>query len=58
MEAEYLALNTVMRALIPLIHVPTELAHAFDLHIHDESSICTVFQNNQAALTLATQNLG
>ena len=56
MEAEYIALNTAMRALLPIKHVLSEFTGAFDFPVDKKSMICTVFEDNQAALTLATQD--
>lgn len=54
MEAEYVALSTAMRALIPVKSVMTTIAKALDLHTVDSSNISTVWEDNEAALTLAT----
>jgi hypothetical protein len=56
MEAEYIALSTAMRAFLPLKHVLNELVKAFELKIDTSSTISTVFEDNQPALTLATQD--
>jgi hypothetical protein len=56
MEAEYIALSTAMRAFIPIRHVLQELVSTFKLPVDKESLISTVFEDNQPALTLATQD--
>ena len=56
MEAEYIALSTAMRAFIPIRHVLQELVTTFNLPVDKESLISTVFEDNQPALTLATQD--
>jgi hypothetical protein len=56
MEAEYIALSTAMRAFLPIRHVLHELVTAFHLPIDKENYISTVFEDNQPALTLATQD--
>ena len=45
-----------MRAFIPLRHVLQELVTTFHLPVDKESLISTVFEDNQPALTLATQD--
>lgn len=56
MEAEYIALSTAMRAFIPLRHVLDELVQSFKLPVDKDSVVSTVFEDNQPALALATQD--
>jgi hypothetical protein len=54
MEAEYVALSTAMRALLPLKAVLQTLSKAMNIKIDESSSISTVWEDNEAALTLST----
>lgn len=54
MAAEYIALSTAMRAIIPLRHIYFDLTKALRLPQDEKSSLTTVFEDNQAALKLAT----
>jgi hypothetical protein len=56
MESEYIALSTSMRVLIPLRYVLEEVANTLDLDYDSSSTMSTVWEDNQAALILATTN--
>jgi hypothetical protein len=53
-EAEYIALSTAMRVLVPLRETLGELSNALRLPTTKESEISTVFEDNQAAIILAS----
>jgi hypothetical protein len=53
MEAEYVALSTAMRALIPVKAVLSTITKALSLDSPEGSNISTVWEDNEAALTLA-----
>jgi hypothetical protein len=52
-EAEYIALSTAMRALLPLRALFTSLAGSLDLSRDEITKVCAVWEDNRAALTLA-----
>jgi len=54
MSAEYIALSTAMWSLIHLRNVHHEVVKALQLPWTIESSISTVYEDNQACLILAT----
>lgn len=54
MESEYVALSSAMRALIPVKSILKTISSALDLPIAPDSGISTVWEDNKAALTLAT----
>ena len=55
MEAEYVALSTAMRALLPMRRKLEEICTHFELPMEGLSTITSsVFEDNQAALQLAT----
>jgi hypothetical protein len=56
MEAEYIALSTAMRSFVPLRRVLGDLTTSLGVKVEPDSEISTVFEDNQAALTLATQD--
>jgi len=54
MEAEYIAMSTVCRELIPLLDLIKEIAAALDVSIQDVVSIhTTIWEDNVGASTLA-----
>ena len=55
-EAEYSSLASGMRALIPLRHIFKEIATTFRIPSNRVSFISHVFEDNQAALYIATAN--
>ena len=54
MSAEYIALSTVMHSLIHLRNVHHEVVKVLKLPWSKESSISTVYEDNQACVILAT----
>ena len=55
MESEYISLSMAMRSLIYLRGMLFEIDRIFDLSLGSRiSTILTVFEDNQPALTLAT----
>jgi hypothetical protein len=53
-EAEYIALSTAMRALLPLRALFKSLAGSLTLLHEEVTKVCAVWEDNQAALKLAT----
>ena len=56
MEAEYIAASTSMRTLIPLRNQLQKIIRHLHLQPTGPSFICTVWEDNQAALQLSTKN--
>ena len=56
MEAEYVALSASMRTLIPLQRKLWEICGALEVPLDDQSLLSTVWEDNQAALGLATSD--
>ena len=56
MEAEYIALSTAMRALIPLRQIHSALGLAFGLNWDERSNVSIVWEDNQAAKILASND--
>jgi hypothetical protein len=54
MEAEYVALSTAMRTLLPLRRKLTAMCKALKLKVDQKSLLSTVWEDNQAAQNLAT----
>ena len=54
MEAEYIAASTAMKALVYLRRTHHEICKAIDLPYNEESNVSTIFEDNRAALLLAT----
>lgn len=54
MESEYVALSTAMRSLIPVKAVLKTITKALSIDIEATSNMSTVWEDNQAALILAT----
>jgi histone deacetylase 1/2 len=55
MEAEYIALSTAMRALLPMRQIHSEILSAFmQQEAQNVSTVSSVWEDNQAALLLAT----
>ena len=53
-EAEYVALSTAMRDLIPFVDQVKELANIFGNNEQNIKLHCTLFEDNNGALELAT----
>ena len=56
MEAEYIALSTAMRALLPMRRINETLLTTFNNTIDQKSNISIVFEDNQATILLASTN--
>jgi len=56
MESEYIACNSAVRGLIPLKNKLAEICSSFSLPVPDPSKVSIVWEDNQAALQLATQD--
>ena len=56
MEAEYIALATAMRSLLPIRHLHKLLCATFTVASSQQSSISIVWEDNQAASILATHD--
>jgi Reverse transcriptase (RNA-dependent DNA polymerase) len=54
MEAEYIALSTALRSLIPLKAILRSIATALHIPIEPQSTMSTVWEDNHAAEILAT----
>ena len=54
MAAEYIAASAAMKALIFLRHLHQDISSTLQLPFNPESNISTIFEDNQAALLLAT----
>lgn len=56
MEAEYIALSTAMRALLPMRRIQQSLCHAFSITQTERSQISIVWEDNRAAKILASND--
>jgi hypothetical protein len=56
MEAEYIALSTSMKILIPLRAVHNEIVDCFKLPANEVSTLSNVWEDNRACLILANAN--
>ena len=56
MESEYIALSTALRALLPMRELQASISKSLKLPYSSKSNVSSVFEDNQAALTLATTN--
>ena len=54
MESEYVALSMAMRSLLPMRRKLGKMSRALDLPFDEQSTMSTVWEDNQAALLLAT----
>lgn len=52
-EAEYIALSTAMKALLPIRNLFQSLAAVLDIDHDEVTKVCAVFEDNNAALKLA-----
>jgi hypothetical protein len=57
MHAEYIALSTTMRDLIPITNVLNEVCDSLKIKRSDETKIVRVFEDNEGAMKLATSPL-
>ena len=56
MEAEYIAASTSMRTLLPLRNQLAKIIKHLHLNAAGPSFVCTIWEDNQAALQLATKD--
>jgi hypothetical protein len=53
-EAEYIALSTALRQLIPMMHILTEISGVFeDTYVPKPDIHCKVFEDNRSAIVMA-----
>jgi len=52
-EAEYIALSSAMREVIPFMDLLEELAKVFPLHMPCPEVHCQVFEDNQSCISIA-----
>jgi len=52
-EAEYIALSSALRDVIPFMLFLTELSVIFDLHLPKPKLFCRVFEDNESCISLA-----
>jgi hypothetical protein len=57
MHAEYIALSTGMRELIPVKTILEEICEILQIERHDDTRVTKVFEDNEGALKLATARL-
>ena len=57
MMAEYIALSTGMRELLPTINVFNEICDALSIERTDEAKVVRAFEDNEGALNLATKEM-
>ena len=57
MQAEYVALSTAMRDLIPMRRLMTELCDVYGIVRDEKSTMSTVWEDNNGALALANADL-
>ena len=53
-EAEYIALSTSMRQVIPLMTMMEEIHAVFPIHISKPEFLCKVHEDNQSGIKMAT----
>jgi hypothetical protein len=53
-ESEYIALSPAMRKVVPLLDIYGQINKAFECQDHKPTVKCTVFEDNNGALDLAT----
>lgn len=54
MHAEYIALSTGMRELLPVKNVLEEICNVLEVERDDDTKVTKVFEDNEGALKLAT----
>ena len=55
-EAEYIALSSALRVVLPLMTMMEEIDSVFPLHIDKPSFVCKVHEDNQSCIKMATGN--
>ena len=53
-EAEYIALSSALREVLPLMTMMEEIADVFPLHINKPNFVCKVHEDNQSCIKMAT----
>ena len=53
-EAEYIALSTALRQVIPLMKIMGEIQAVFPIHISKPDFVCKVHEDNQLCIKMAT----
>ena len=53
-EAEYIALSSALREVLPLMTMMEEINKVFKLHINTPKFVCTVHEDNQSCIKMAT----
>ncbi len=53
-EAEYIALSTAMREVIPFIYLLKELSFIFELHLPEAKVHCKVFEDNRSCISITS----
>ena len=53
-EAEYIALSYALRELLPLMTMLEEINEVFPLHITKPKFVCSVHEDNQSCIKMAT----
>ena len=53
-QAEYIALSSALRVVLPLMTMMEEIDAVFPLHIHKPNFICKVHEDNQSCIKMAT----
>ena len=55
-EAEYIALSSALRVVLPLMTMMEEIDSVIPLHIDKPSFVCKVHEDNQSCIKMATGN--
>jgi hypothetical protein len=55
-EAEYIALSQSLRDVLPLISLLKELHEIFPLKVNPPNFVCTVHEDNQSCISIATSH--
>ena len=53
-ESEYIALSTALREVLPLMTMMEEIHEVFPLHINKPNFVCTVHEDNQSCIKMAS----
>jgi hypothetical protein len=55
-EAEYIAMSSALREVIPLMTLMKELHNIFPVHINKPKFVCKVHEDNQSTIKMATSD--
>ena len=55
-EGEYIALSSALREVLPLMKMMEEIHDVFPLHVNKPNFVCTVHEDNQSCIRMATGN--